>query len=36
LKALTKKDFGPAADASDNDKAKAVKAWKAWWKKYEK
>jgi hypothetical protein len=35
LKALTKQDFGPAADASDNEKAKAVKAWKAWWKKHE-
>ena len=35
LKSLTKQDFGPAADATDNEKAKAVKAWKAWWKKHE-
>jgi hypothetical protein len=35
LKALTKQDFGPAADASASEKAKAVKAWKAWWKRHE-
>jgi hypothetical protein len=33
LKDLTKKDFGPAADATGEDKAKAVKDWKDWWKK---
>jgi hypothetical protein len=33
LKDLTKQDFGPAADASDDEKAKAVKAWRTWWKK---
>jgi hypothetical protein len=33
LKDLTKQDFGPAADASDDDKAAAIKAWRAWWKK---
>jgi hypothetical protein len=32
LKDLTKQDFGPAADASDEEKAKAIKKWKAWWK----
>jgi hypothetical protein len=36
LKSLTKQDLGPAADATDNQKAKAVKAWQAWWKKHEK
>jgi hypothetical protein len=33
LKELTKKDFGPAADASDQEKAAAIKAWRDWWKK---
>lgn len=33
LKDLTKQDFGPAADASEGQKADAIKAWKAWWKK---
>jgi hypothetical protein len=33
LKELTKKDFGPAADATDAEKAEAIKAWKDWWKK---
>jgi hypothetical protein len=36
LKALTRQDFGPAANASANDKARAVRAWKAWWQKHEK
>jgi len=36
LKALTRQDFGPAADASANQKAKAVSAWKTWWKKHER
>ena len=36
LKSLTKQDLGPAADATDNQKAKAVKAWQAWWKMHEK
>jgi hypothetical protein len=33
LKALTKQDFGPAPDATDTDKAAAVKSWRDWWKK---
>lgn len=36
LKSLTRQDFGPAADATDNQKAKAIKDWKAWWKRHEK
>jgi hypothetical protein len=32
LKAMTKQDFGPAADASREDHEKAVAAWKEWWK----
>jgi len=32
LKELTKKDFGPAADATEEEKAKAIKQWKDWWK----
>jgi hypothetical protein len=33
LKDLTKQDFGPAADASNDEKAAAVKKWRAWWKR---
>ena len=33
LRSLTGKDFGPAADASRAEHAKAVAAWKAWWSK---
>jgi hypothetical protein len=36
LKALTKQDFGPLANASASTKAKAVRAWKAWWQKHER
>jgi hypothetical protein len=36
LKSLTKQDLGPAADATDNQKAKAIRAWQAWWKTHEK
>ena len=32
LHSLSGKDFGPAADASAGDKAKAILAWKNWWK----
>src|SRR5262249_20246353 len=31
LKDLTKQDFGPAADASNDEKAAAVKKWRTWW-----
>jgi hypothetical protein len=31
LKGLTKEDFGPAADASGAEVARAVAAWKDWW-----
>jgi hypothetical protein len=33
LKDLTKVDLGPAANASDDEKAKAIQAWRTWWKK---
>jgi len=33
LKDLTKKDFGPAADATEEEKAKAINEWKGWWKR---
>src|SRR5207237_10597744 len=33
LKDLAKQDFGPAANASEAEKADAIKKWKAWWKK---
>ena len=33
LKALTKKDFGPDAGASDADRARAIAQWKEWWAK---
>jgi hypothetical protein len=33
LKELTKEDFGPAKDATKEQHAKAVLAWKAWWSK---
>jgi hypothetical protein len=32
LKALTEKDFGPAADATAEETEKAIAAWKAWWR----
>jgi len=32
LKEMTSKDFGPPKDAKPEDQAKAVAAWKAWWK----
>jgi hypothetical protein len=32
LKSLSGKDFGPAAKVSGDDKAKAIAAWRAWWK----
>ena len=32
LKALSEKDFGPAADATPAEAARAVAAWKAWWR----
>jgi hypothetical protein len=31
LRTLSGKDFGPASDGTDADKAKAITAWKAWW-----
>ncbi len=31
LKSLTGKDFGPAPGASEAEKGRAVRAWKAWW-----
>jgi len=33
LKNLTNQDFGPALDATDADKDKAIKSWQAWWAK---
>ncbi len=33
LKGLTGEDFGPAAGATGDDRAAAVRAWSAWWKK---
>lgn len=33
LQALTGEDFGPAANATAEQKAKSIVAWKAWWKK---
>ena len=32
LRKLSEKDFGPEADASIEDKNKAISAWKEWWK----
>jgi hypothetical protein len=32
LHKLAGKDFGPAKDASDADKARSIEAWKNWWK----
>jgi hypothetical protein len=32
LKSLSGQDFGPADDASRADRARAVAAWKTWWK----
>ena len=32
LVALSKQDFGPKPDAAPADKAKAILAWKNWWK----
>jgi hypothetical protein len=33
LRSLTGEDFGPAASATREERAKAIAAWKAWWKK---
>lgn len=33
LRSLTGQDFGPAATATAAERAKAVAAWKAWWKR---
>jgi HEAT repeat protein len=33
LKALTKQDHGPAADADRADRVLSMVAWQAWWKK---
>jgi HEAT repeat protein len=33
LKSLTGQDLGPAATASPADRARAVAAWKEWWKR---
>jgi hypothetical protein len=33
LKELSKQDFGPALNATDAEKAAAVKSWRDWWKK---
>ena len=32
LRSLTGQDFGPSAAATADERAKAVAAWKAWWK----
>jgi hypothetical protein len=32
LKSLSGADFGPPADASQEDRKKAITAWRAWWK----
>jgi HEAT repeat protein len=32
LKELTRKDFGPAADAGPMERARAIAKWKEWWK----
>jgi hypothetical protein len=32
LKSLSSEDFGPMADASREERKKAVAAWRAWWK----
>ena len=31
LKSLSNKDFGPAADASRQDRKQAMAAWRTWW-----
>jgi hypothetical protein len=36
LKSLTNQDFGPPKDASAEDRAQAVEAWKTWWAKQQK
>jgi hypothetical protein len=36
LRALTGKNFGPSATADADERAKAVAAWKAWWKRQPK
>jgi HEAT repeats len=33
LRALTGEDFGPSANATIDERSKAIAAWKAWWKK---
>ncbi len=35
LKSLTGQDFGPARDASADDKAEAIKKWREWWAEQE-
>lgn len=35
LKALAKKDFGPASDASNAERQQAIDKWKEWWKQHE-
>lgn len=32
LKAMTKQDFGPEIDADVDDRLKALRAWKTWWR----
>lgn len=33
LKSLTKQDFGPASDATKEERDASINAWRAWWKK---
>jgi hypothetical protein len=33
LRTLTGEDFGPAANATSEERSKAVAAWKAWWRR---
>jgi hypothetical protein len=33
LKSLSGQDFGPSAEATREEKAKAVAGWREWWKK---
>jgi HEAT repeat protein len=33
LKSLTAQDFGPAREATEVERSRAIAAWKAWWKK---
>jgi hypothetical protein len=36
LKNMTKQDFGPTVNATDEEKAKAIQAWSDWWAKNKK